>query len=422
MEHSTITLIIMIASAVFLLFEIIPPSITAILCCLALTLTGILTPTQAFAQFSSPNIMLFAAMFVIGHAVFSSGLAGDIGALIQRFADSEKKLVLAVLIVSGGLSAFLSNTSTSAIFLPLIIGVAAGTGYNRGKLLYTMIVAVGMGGGTTFLGGPGWLFTKSAIENANPGTVVSMFELTKVGLPLLVISIVYMAVIGYKLIPVRDVPEEYVEAKQENKIVPIRKKQLTAVVTALTILCMLFASQIKMNASVIAIIGAVILVLTNVVTETEAYRAISWKTLILFGGLLPLSTALDKTGAGQMISDSILSLMGNTTNPYVITAVCMTVPCILSQFLSNATCMAIFTPLGISIAKGIGADPTAVIMAISIGSGIAIATPIGQPGNAMIYGPSGLRFMDYVKPGLPLTVILLIAASLMIPNVWPFFH
>jgi di/tricarboxylate transporter len=83
--------------------------------------------------------------------------------------------------------------------------------------------------------------------------------------------------------------------------------------------------------------------------------------------------------------------------------------------------MTIFTPLGVSIALEIGADPTAVIMAISIGAGIAVATPIGQPGNAMIYGPSGLKFRDYLKPGLPLTIILLVAACILIPLVWPFF-
>ena len=122
-----------------------------------------------------------------------------------------------------------------------------------------------------------------------------------------------------------------------------------------------------------------------------------------------------------MIADVILKAMGNTTNPYIITWVCMLIPCVLSQFLSNATTMAVFTPLGVSVATAIGADPTAVIMAISVGACLAIATPIGQPGNAMIYGPSGLKFIDYAKPGIPLLLIMYLVSVVLIPNLWPFF-
>lgn len=421
MDPAIITLIIMLGTAVLLLTEWISPAATALICCLSLTLTGILTPAQAFAQFASTNIVLFAAMFVLGHAFFTCGLASDVGSFIQHFAGSEKKLVLSILLVAGFLSAFLSNTSTTAIFLPLIIGMAASSGFSRSKLLYTMITAVGMGGCVTFLGGPGWLFTKSQIEAAHPGMTVSMFEVAKVTLPLFVISVIYMMVVGYKLIPVREPVEEFVEVQETKKNVPAWHKKFVLADMSLTILAMLFSSQIGVSAAVVAVIGALVLVIAGVITEAEAYRAISWRTLFLFGGVLPLSTALAETGAGEMVANFILRMMGNTTNPYIITAVCMFIPCVLSQFLSNNTCMTIFTPLGVSLAVAIGADPTAVIMAISIGACLAIATPIGQPGNAMIYGPSGLRFIDYAKPGLPLTVILYIVSVLLIPNVWPFF-
>lgn len=421
MNSAVLTIIIMIVTAILLLTEIIPPAASALICCLSLIFTGILTPSAAFSQFASTNIVLFAAMFVLGHAFFSCGLVDDIGKILKRYSNNEKTLLFIILIVCGALSAFLSNTSTTAVFLPLIIAIAGATGYSRSKLLYAMVVAVGMGGCVTFLGGPGWLFTKEQIEMAHPGMTVSMFELAKIGLPLFIVSVIYMMAIGYKLTPDR-VPQEDLEVmstQREEK--PKWQKKFVVVDMFLTILAMVFADQINVNACVSATVGALALVLVGVVKESEAYRAISWKTLFLFGGILPLSTALEETGAGDIIANVILKAMGNTTNPYIITGVCMLIPCVLSQFLSNSTTMAVFTPLGVSVATAIGADPTAVIMAISVGACLAIATPIGQPGNAMIYGPSGLKFIDYAKPGLPLLIIMYAVSVVLIPNLWPFF-
>lgn len=421
MNPAILTIIIMVGTAVLLLTEIIPPAASAMICCLSLILTGILKPAAAFAQFANTNIVLFAAMFVLGHAFFACGLVDDIGGVIRKYSDNEKKLVLIILLVGGGLSAFLSNTSTTAIFLPLIIGIAAATGYSKSRLLYTMMVAVGMGGCVTFLGGPGWLFTKTQIEQAHPGLTVSMFELVKIGLPLFIVSVIYMVTIGYKLTPDRVSTEDITIEEKTRASKPAWHKKFVLADMTLTILAMVFADQIKVNATVSATIGALVLVLAGIISESEAYQAISWKTLFLYGGILPLSTALTETGAGEMIANVILKGMGNTTNPYVITGICMLIPCVLSQFLSNATTMAVFTPLGVSVAAAIGADPTAVIMAISVGACLAIATPIGQPGNAMIYGPSGLKFIDYAKPGVPLLLILYVVSVALIPNIWPFF-
>jgi anion transporter len=422
MNQAYVTLIIMGITAVLLVSECLPPAVTAVLCALSLALTKILTPAEAFGQFANTNIVLFAAMFIIGHAFFKCGLAKAISGTIQKFANSEKKLLLALLIISGVLSAFLSNTSTTAIFLPLVAGIAASTGFSRSKLLYSMVVAVGTGGCATFLGGPGWLFTKAQIEQSIPGTTVSMFEVGKVTFPLFIVSVIYMMLIGYKLTPDRQPSKEVeiVDSIPEDNM-PHWQKSLVGIVMVLTILGMLFADKIKINATLTAVMGALVLVMTRCVTEAEMYRVISWRTLFLFGGVLPLSTALTKTGAGKMIADVMLTMMGGTNNPFVITAACMLVPCVLTQFLANNTTMTLFTPLGISLATAIGANPTAVIMAISIGAGLALATPIGQPGNAMIYGPSGLKFSDYAKPGLPLTILLYVISVILIPIVWPFF-
>lgn len=421
MDHATITLVILAATIFLLVTELAPLSVTALLSCLSLVLTGVLTPARAFGQFASGNVMLFGSMFVIGYAVTACGLARDIGGLMGRFAGGEARLVLALLLVAGGMAALLGKTTAFAVCMPLVIGIAADAGYNRGKLLFTMMTAIGMGGCVTFLGGPSWLFTKSQIELAAPGAVVGMFEIAKVTLPMFAITVLYMMATGYRLIPERPPPADFEAAWEPDRQTPRRTRTEVAIIVAVAVLGIAFSNYLKIDAFIFALSGAVLLVLTRCITETEAYRSVSWKTLILFGGILPLSEALSETGAGAILAGAFIRLMGDTANPYVIVAVCLIVPCIVTQFLSNTTCITIFTPLGLSIALEAGANPMPVILAISIGSAISIATPIGQPGNTLVYGVSGLRFLDFVKVGLPLTVILVAYACVAIPLVWPLF-
>jgi anion transporter len=425
MNPSYITLLILLFTVILFVTDKTPMSVTAMLCCTALAVTGVITPQEAFGFFGNTTIILFAAMFVIGYAFFETGMAKQAGTFITKFTKTERQLVFVLMAVSGGLSMVLSNTGTTAVFIPIVIGLAAGSGFSNSRLLYSMVVAVGMGGMGSLLGGPGWLYVKAQVEMAVPGSNFGFFEPSKIGIPMFFIALIFMVTIGYKMVPdkkgeVAEFLNENDEDKEEN-IIPAWKGKMSAAVLVLTILAMIFEKNIGIPLWLSAVIGALVLVVSGVITEQEAYKAISWKTLFLFAGILPLSTALAKTGAGQMIADAMLKMMGNTTNPFIITAVLMLIPTVMTNFMSNAATAALLTPLGISLALGIGADPTAVIMAISVGAGFAIATPIGQPGNAMIYGPSGLSFRDYMKAGLPLTLIMYVVGVFLVPYIWPFF-
>jgi anion transporter len=420
MEASTITLIIMFVTMVSLVVEIIPMSMTALLCAVSLAVFKVLPAKQAFSFFGSTNIILFAAMFVIGYAFFETGMAKKAGTLITKHAKSERQLVIILMLVSGGLSMFLSNTGTTAVFIPLVMGLAASSGYSQSRLLYSMVAAVGMGGMGTLLAGPGWLYVKGTIEKVSPDTYFGVFGPSKVGIPMFIITVIYFGTVGYKLIPDRQ-GEVGTGATEEEKDVPAWKTYVACGVLIVTVLAMIFEKQIGVRLWLSAVIGAAFLVVSGTITEKQAFDSISWKTLTLFAGILPLSIALRETGAGGIIADTMLKMMGNSTNPYVITAVLMLIPTVMTNFISNATTAALMTPLGFSVAERIGADPVAIIMAISIGAGFAIATPIGQPGNAMIYGPSGLKFADYAKPAIPLTIIMYVVCIFLVPSVWPFF-
>jgi di/tricarboxylate transporter len=172
---------------------------------------------------------------------------------------------------------------------------------------------------------------------------------------------------------------------------------------------------------VVAVIGALITVLTKCMTEKQAYRSIDWVTIFLFAGMMPVAKGMEVSGAGKLIADTVLGIMGDSPSPYVITAILFILSCGLTQFMSNTASCALLAPIGISIAEGIGADPHAVLMAIGVAASCAFATPIGTPPNTLVLGPGGYKFTDYIKAGGGLIVVCFVVSIIVIPMVWPFF-
>ena len=170
-----------------------------------------------------------------------------------------------------------------------------------------------------------------------------------------------------------------------------------------------------------AIIGALVCVLTGCLTEKQAYASIDWVTIFLFAGMMPVSTAMDKTGAGKLIAEWTVGLMGGSPSPLIVTAVLFILSCGLTQFMSNTASAALLCPIGVAIAKQLGADPKAVIMAIAVAASCAFATPVGTPPNTLVLGPGGYKFMDYVKAGTGLVVVCFVVSLVVIPVIWPFF-
>lgn len=422
MSAATITLIILAAAAVLFVTEIIPLAVTAMSVAVALTLTGVLDAKDAFGGLANSNVILFAGMFVVGAALFETGVAKKIGDGVVKIAGkSEKTLLIVLMLVGAGLSSVLSNTGTTAVLMPVTIGIAASAGYSRSKLLMPLALAAGMGGIITLVGTPPNLVIKGAIEKAGLGTF-SFFEFAKIGIPLTIAGIIYMVTIGYKLIPDRGVTEgtEDIKAEVVKEASPV-KQWISIIVLVSVVLAMVFTKQIGIKLHVAAVVGALVLVITGVMTDKEAYKSIDWTTIFLFAGMLPLASALDKTGAGKMIADVVISGIGSDASPYVITAGLFALSCGLTQFMSNTASTALLAPIGIAIAQGLGADPKAVLMAIAVAASCAFATPVGTPPNTLVFGPGNFRFMDYVKVGTPLILIMFVVSVVLLPMIWPFF-
>ncbi|MCB7801343.1 SLC13/DASS family transporter [Klebsiella pneumoniae] len=419
-EPITITLCLLVFAILMFVWEKVPLAVTSMVVCVALVLTGVLDLKQAFAGFIDSNVILFVAMFIVGGALFETGMANKVGGVITHFAKTEKQLIFIIMVVVGVMSGFLSNTGTAAVLIPVVIGVAAKSGFTRSRLLMPLVFAAALGGNLSLIGAPGNLIAQSALQNIGSG--FGFFEYAKVGLPMLVCGILYFLTIGYKFLPNNSNSSEVgsIGEQRDYSHVPRWKQILSLVVLIATILGMIFEKQTGISLTVAGCIGALVLVITGVLTEKQAYKAIDSQTIFIFGGTLALAKALEMTGAGKLVADQVIGLLGNNSSPFMLLVVVFALSVVMTNFMSNTATVALLVPVSLSIAAGMGADPRAVLMATVIGSSCAYATPIGMPANMMVLSAGGYKFVDYAKSGIPLIIVSTIVSLILLPILFPF--
>ena len=420
MSQITITLLFLLFAIVMFMWEKIPLGLTSMIVCVGLVVTGVLEWQTAFAGFIDSNVILFVAMFIVGGALFETGMANKIGGIVTHFAKTERQLIVAIMVIVGVMSGFLSNTGTAAILIPVVIGIAAKSGYSRSRLLMPLVFAAAMVGNLTLIGAPGNMIAQSGMEGI--GLKFGFFDYAKVGVPILIVGIIYFAFIGYKFLPNKEGSDEGIfDESKDFSHVPKWKQYLSLVILLLTLVGMIFEEQLGIKLCVIGCMGALALMITGVISEKDALASIDLKTIFLFGGTLSLAAALEQTGAGELIAEKVIGMLGDNPSPYVLTFVIFMLCCVMTNFMSNTATTALMVPIGISIAQGMGADPSAVLMACVIGGSCAYATPIGMPANTMVVTAGGYTFKDYAKAGVPMILVATVVSMILLPIFYPFF-
>ena len=430
MDPAIITLCVLAVAAFLFVTELIPLAVTAMAACTALGILGVLPAKQVYAGLSNSTVVLFGGMFVIGAAMFKTGLAETIGlAVVRKAGTKEVPLMGAIMLVTIILSSVSSNTGTVACLMPVVIGIAQAANIPASKELMPLAVAANVGGTITMIGTPPNVIVTGALSAAGLPSF-GFFEFALIGVPLSVIVLAYMLTIGRKTIPIKNagaMDEEAVKAAKEeagasDDDAPKSKTKMW--ISGLILLGVVAAMALNLKTvplQTAAVTGAILCVITGCLKEKEAYAGIDWVTIFLFAGMLSVATAMDKTGAGKLIADTVVGMMGDHPNPIVLCAVLYLISNVLTQFMSNTASAALLAPIGISIAQSIGADPKPVLMSIGIAASMAFATPMATPPNTLVLGPGGFSFNDYVKVGVPLCVITFIASVIIIPIFWPFF-
>lgn len=168
-----------------------------------------------------------------------------------------------------------------------------------------------------------------------------------------------------------------------------------------------------------AIIGVLVLLLTKSISPEEAFNSVNWRVIVLLAGVIPLGTALDKTGAAQLIALNLVNLL-ESFGPRVVMSGMFLLTLGITAVMSNNASAALLIPIAIQTAHHLDVNPYPFIFAVTYAASLSFATPFGYQTNTLIYGIGNYKFLDFTKVGGPLSLILWILATLMIPFFWPF--
>lgn len=422
MTPAATTLTVFLVALVLFVADFLPMGLMVFMVPVALYFCGVIEANEIFAPLVGQSIILVVAMSVIGAALFKTGMAERIGRVLFRFCPGERSLMMVVTLFSGVVSAFVSNTGTVAILIPIIMGAAASHGMRPSRLLIPLTAGATLGGNISVIGSPGNLIAKETIEKLSGGAMgVKFFEYAGVGIPLLVAAAVFYALVGPKVLPAKGGGGGVPERKGGEPCRPW-KGWFTVAVLVATVGAMVGADYAKWlpPMHITACVGAIAVVLFGVLTQKEAFAAFDMQAVFLLSFMTPLGGAMMKTGAAQQIADAVVGV-GGGHGPLVMMAVLWLTVWALTQVMSNTATCALFCPIGWTIAKTLGADPRAVVIAILIASSVAVCTPLAIPANSMILEPGGLRFKDFFRPGICLSVLGFVLSMVLLPILYPFY-
>lgn len=614
-----ITLIILAVTAAFFAVGKIRSDVVA-LCALILLMTfGILTPDEALSGFSNSVVIMMVGLFVVGGAIFQTGLAKMISGRIMKLAgDSELRLFLLVMAVTSAIGAFVSNTGTVALMLPIVVSLAAKAKVEAGRLLMPLAFASSMGGMLTLIGTPPNLVIQDALtaEGYEP---LSFFSFTPVGLVCIAVGVVVLLPLsrmflgkkkradevgrmkaksleqlvseyrladnlsrymvgrgssmagktmaeldirnryGLSVLELRRVTTRqkglirnvsqvpagpktvvqegdviYLTGEKEQavrlaadyslstppkdaaagddrldfydigmaeivllpasslvgqrlseagfrlkygvNIMGIRRKgeyimdglaavrlhagdvllvqgtwasisrlgneeenwvvlgqpleeaakvtldykaPLAACIMLLMVAMMVF-DFIPVAPVTAVMIAAVLMVLTGCFRSVEAaYKTINWESVVLIAAMMPMSVALEKTGASAAISHTLVSGLGGY-GPYVLLAGIYFTTSLLTMFISNTATAVLMAPIAFASATEVGLSPYPFLFAVALGASMCFASPFSTPPNALVMQAGRYTFMDYVKVGLPLQIIMGVVMVFVLPLMFPF--
>jgi uncharacterized protein with PhoU and TrkA domain len=198
---------------------------------------------------------------------------------------------------------------------------------------------------------------------------------------------------------------------------PRSKKAPLAVFVMLGLLALVVLGVLPI--AIAAVVGATAMILAGALTMEEAYRYIEWQAVFLIAGMLPLGIAMQQTGAAQYLAEGVVNLVGGY-GPLAVLIGLFILTALTSQVMPNPAVTVLMAPIALSTAQEMGVSPYTLMMAVALSASASFLSPVAHPANSLVMGPGGYRFSDYLRVGVPLTVLVLIVVALLLPLVWPF--
>lgn len=424
-----VCLVIFAATLISYMLNKIPMWLTAMLSLAALYITGCVDATTALAGFSNVNTILMATMFVVAAGFRRTSMVQRMVSGITRLTKGSFRtayfgyLLLAVLLTN-----FIASPMVVfAIVSPLLCAFLDSTGKSRSQYVFPAMV--------TCVACCGILPLSTAIQQAGQftgfmetygfsGMSMRPIDFTIGAWPILVVVPLWALFLADRFTPAQ--PSVAIEAlskksqSTESQLDPVTDK-IGIIVFFATILCLIFAPQLKLATWFVALVGSLLMVLFGVVDPKNALRDIPWDMLMLYVGALALGGALTGTGAGDMIGNALATAVGGTHNNYILGALFFLIPFALTQFMLNRSVSAVFVPICLLTCSALGANPVGLVLLVNAGSLTAFLTPMATPAVPMAMADGGYDLKDLFKSGWFITILLSVVYIFYTMTVLPAF-
>lgn len=431
MSNDILSLIILAVCMVLYITEFFPVAVTAVASAALMALLGIIPQSQALAGFSSETVFIVAGMMVVGTTLLETGVAHDIGKAVVHIGRNNDNLALCLLVFVGlVLSSFMNNSTATATLIPVFFGIivpAVGKLHEKDWML-PLAVATNVGGLLTLLGSTPQLLLHSYMQQHGLRPF-GFFEYGKLGVWICIAFVVYAFTVGRFVTRrvIRRDPRhsEYYENFSEDlkNIVTLDgackiRKTISAGILVVSVTLMAVSDTMPLSA--IAVMAAVSCVMFDCVSLKMVYRKLDWTTVFVLAGTIGFATGLDKSGAGKLITDTILSVTGEGFGAHGILAIIVVLAALLTQFMSNTATCAMFLPIALSFASALDVSPYPMLMGVAMSASCSFSTPIATPAMTLVLSPGGYRFTDYIRWASLLNLIAVILIILLVPVFWPF--
>lgn len=388
-----------------------------------LIITGVLDVSEALAGFSNTNVAIMLCMMVLSGALMKTSLVEHIVGLVRNVGHSERALIAGFGLIAAAMSQFMNAFVAVACLLPLITGLCQQLNIKRTKVIYpVMIIAltwiflfpVGMGASTIAQ-------MNGYLESFGSEFRFNMMDMTIGRLPGVILNTLFCIFILPRVCPDKPSVEFRDDLGREvaKSTLSRPREILCYIIAVVMVVLMILAGTIGIQVYTVAIVGASALALFGILSEKEAFQSINFGMVFFFAAILPLSTALTKTGASDVIADAIITILGGSTNPWLISTVFVLVCFVATQFLSNTGCVQVFTPLALMVCVQLNMNPVGIMSLVNIGCCASYLTPMANPGIPLTMSAGGYSLKDCIKigilPGLLICAIGVVWCSLFFP-------
>ena len=406
--------------AILWLTEALHVTVTAILVPIMAVLFGVFNTQTALNNFANSIIFLFLGGFALAAAMHRQGLDKVIADKVLIFAKGKMSVAVFMLFgVTAGLSMWISNTATTAMMLPLVLGVLSKVNSESGHKTYVFVLlgiaySASIGGIATVVGSP-----PNAIAAAEVG--LSFTEWMSFGLPTALIMMPLMIAILYFVLK----PD--LNGQFELKAEPVdwdKGKVVTLAIFAATVFCWIFSKPINSMLggyakfdTIVALCAIVAVSFARVVHWKDIEKTADWGVLLLFGGGICLSNVLKATGTSVFLANELSDMISHLGFFFIVAVIAIFVV-FLTEFASNTASAALLIPVFATVAEAFGMSPVVLSVLIAVSASCAFMLPVATPPNAIVFGSGHVKQSEMMRVGIILNIACIIALSFIAMTFW----